>query len=158
MLTNAQLLAIKADIQADSALNTLWTQQNPGAIAEMYNLMASPEFYVWKTSLTPDDYREAIVWTEVDSLATGKARIWEWLTSNMQLPLNPSKVSVRQGLADTFTAGSTTRTNLLAIAYRPCTKIEKLLSSGTGTVQNPATMTFNGRIEWPQINEAMEAV
>ncbi len=157
-LTNAQLLVIKNNILADSTLNEFWNQANPSAIAYLYNADSTPAFYVWRTSISVDEYRNAIVWNEVDTLTVGKARIWEWLTGRMTLAIAPSKVVVRQGIADTFASNTTTRANLLSIAYRQATRLEAILATGVGTIQSPGTMTFEGSIEWPQINEAMEAV
>ena len=156
MLNNTQLAAIKADVLADPTLSAYWTAGNPAAIAAAYNVEATPNFFVWKTSVSPEEYIEATVWTEVDALTVGKARIWEWVTKGQTAAINPSKVNVRQGLADCWASNTTTRTNLLAAGKRLANKVEKLLATGTGTEGTPATLTFEGQIQWPDINAAME--
>lgn len=156
MLTTNQLQTIKADINADPTLLAYWQAGNPAAVAAAYNV-AEPTFYVWKTSLSPEEYNEATVWTEVDALTAGKARIWEWVTKNLSSAINPSKFNIRQGLADCWASNTTTRTNLLTIGKRTANRIEKLLATGTGTEGAPATMTFEGSIQWPDINAAMES-
>jgi hypothetical protein len=157
MLNSTQLATLKADILADPILSAYWDNKNPAAIAAVYNIAASPSFFVWKTSVSPEEYIEATVWTEVDALTVGKARIWEWVTKGQTAAINPSKVNVRQGLADCWASNTTTRTNLLTIGKRLANKVEKLLATGTGTEGIPATMTFEGGIQWPDINAAMEA-
>jgi len=156
MLTTAQLQTLKADIQADPALTAYWSAGNPAAIAQAYNT-TEPAFFVWKTSVSPEEYIAATTWTEVDSLTVGKARIWEWITRNQTAALTPDKTNVRQGLADCWGAGTATRAALLVISKRTSNRIEKLLATGTGTEAVPATMTFEGQIQWPDINAAMEA-
>jgi len=167
-MTPAQLAAIKSDVQNNATVydgNTLaqwWAAGNPSKIAAYYKQMSSPDFWVYRTSIQPDEYRKAIVWTEVDQMQAGKARIWEWITARMTLPIDVSDPAVRQGLNDAF-GNSTTKTQMLAIASRNANLIEKLLadvSGGSGASQTPgasgpATMTFEGAIEWSVINEAM---
>ena len=156
MLTTVQLATLKAAILADPMLSAMWTAGNPAAIALAFNEPATPSFYVWRTSVSPSEYREAIVWTEVDALTTGsKYRIWEWLTADMTLPIDASKLNVRQGLSDCWASNTTTRPNLLAIAKRLANRIEKLLATGTGSNASPATMGYEGTLTWQDINEAM---
>jgi hypothetical protein len=157
MLNSTQLATVKADILANPTLSAYWDNKNPAAIAAAYNVQTTPSFYVWKTSVSPEEYIEATVWTEVDALTVGKARIWEWVTKGQTAALNPSKANIRQGLADCWASNTTTRTNLLTAGKRLANNIEKLLASGTGTEGTPATMTFEGQIQWSDINAAMEA-
>ena len=120
-------------------------------IADAMNTAASPSFWVWKTVLLPADYRAIIVWTEVDALTVAKARIFEWMTGLLTQPLNPSDLNQRQGIADTFGAGATTRTNLLTLGRRLATRAEKLFATGTGSTASPATMAFEGQLSYVDI-------
>jgi hypothetical protein len=162
-LTTAQLTTLKADIAADATLNALpKTPDNAVTIAAAYNLPASPAYWVWKTSMPPDEYtgNNGIVWTEVDALAVGKARIFEWMSGGMTRPINPSDPNQRQGLSDAFAAGTTTRTNLIALARRQATRLEKLFAvatvggSGTrGSTANPDTMVVEGALQGTDVEQ-----
>lgn len=156
-LTSAQLATLKAAILADTdpAVIAARSIRNDTEVARLYNLASSPAFIVWKTAVPPEDYRESVVWTEVDTLTVGKARIWEWLTGLMALPFNPSKANVRTGIADCWAVGTTTRTQLLALAKRTATKAEKLYATGTGTDATPGTLTFEGALGFMDVAEAL---
>jgi hypothetical protein len=149
MLTDAQKVTIKADILANADTLAAYNIGNLDALEKLYNAAAAPAFVVWKTNLQPAEYREAIVWTEVDALTTGsKYRIWEWLTMDMTAPIDASKANVRQGIADCWASNTTTRTNLLAAAKRSASRIEKLFATGTGSTASPAVMAVEGPINY----------
>lgn len=152
-MLQSQLTALKADIQAN--FSAQWAAGQVNLIAESYNANAVPDFIVWKTSLDAPAYRAAITWTEVDALTVSKARIFEWLTGNLSLPINPSDSNVRQGIADCFGAGTTTRSALLAASKRKASRVEKLFATGTGSDATPGTLVFEGRISGSDVIEAM---
>lgn len=148
-LTTEQLQALKADILADPVLaampNTLSAATD---IADIYNALASPDFVVWKTSVNPDDImRNGMDWTRVDNLSVGKARIWDWLTRLGSF--NPAKANIRAGINAAW-VGTAQDLTVRAMVYthckRPAARIEKLLATGTGTTEAPATMVFEGGI------------
>src|SRR5262245_3572185 len=153
-LTNAQYLLLRQDITQDPAFADV-PHDASGAmvVATAYNLNASPEFWVWRTSVPPEDYTGAnsIVWTEVDQLTAGRARIFEWMTGLLTRPLNAADLNIRQGLADTFGASSQTRTNLQVILRRLATRAEALYATGTGTPASPGTLVFEGDLVWQDI-------
>jgi hypothetical protein len=156
MLTSAQYTALAAAIRADTdqAVIDALAIRNDVLLAELYN--ADTTFIVWRTNVTPDEYREAIVWTEVDALTSGsKYRIWEWLTMNMTAPINASSANVRQGLADCWASNTTTRPQLLAIAKRAATKAEKVFATGTGTDVTPGLLVWEGRLSHSDISTAL---
>lgn len=154
-MTPAQLATLKAAIIADvdAAVVAALATRNDTELARLYNLDSAK--IVWKTSLPVVDYRDALVWTEVDTLTPGQARIWSWLTGDATLPLEPHKVAVRQGLADCWGAGTTTRTQLLAAAKRAATKAEALFATGVGNTGTPATLVFEGSVSIVDIGAAM---
>lgn len=154
-LTTAQRATLKAMILADTdpAVQAALAIRNDTEMARLYNLPGT--FIVWRTSIPVAEYREAVTWTEVDALTVGKARIWEWITSNMTLPLDASKSGVRQGLADCWAANSTTRPALLAVAKRAATKAEQLFATGVGTTNNPGTLVFDGQISIEDVGRAL---
>lgn len=159
-LSNSQMLALKAHILADPALAALTS--GPGAdyatIAEALNATSNPNFTVWKTSVPVAAYREVLVWTEVDGLSVGKARIWDWVTGGMTLSLEPFKDAVRQGLADCWAVNTATRPALLELAKRIATRAEGVLATGTGSNANPGKLTFEGTIQASDIGAILAAV
>lgn len=139
MLTDSQLTTFAAALAAetDSTLAALRDSGQTGAVAAWYNEDSSA-FYVWRNSVPLSEYRDAITWTEVDALSVGAARIWEWLTGGMTLPLEPSRAEVRSGLAECWGAGTTTRTDMTAVSKRLATRAEELFATGTGSEADPA--------------------
>ena len=74
MLTEAQLLLLKTDIQADPMFVGWFAEE----IAQEYNKPASPAWTVWRTSVTWDEIMlNGMDWARVDNLSVGKARIWD---------------------------------------------------------------------------------
>ncbi len=154
-LTDAQTQTLAAALRADTdpAVVTAMTQRNDAELARLYN--ADSTFVVWRTTIYPQEYREAIVWTAVDGLTTGKARIWEWITQGMTAPIDATKTNIRKGIADAWGASSATGLALQAVAKRPASKVEKLYVTGTGTTANPGLLTWEGPL---QVNEVSRAL
>lgn len=159
MFTQAQLQAIKAAIDADPVLSAYPnTPDGAFAIAAALNLPANPEFIVWRTSVSQDEIMQnGFAWVEVDSLSAGKARIWEWMFDNASASINPSKVNVRDGIIEIWkgTAGKlAVQAAVFAHCKRPATRLEKLLATGTGTTESPATMGYEGDINYQAVQQA----
>jgi len=182
-LTTAQLQAIKADIVGDSTLNANPnTPDGNSAIAAAYNLLASPNFFVYRTDIPLSDIYDQITWanlTPIDapdgtqtwanrSLACqGKQFNLQLMLSGGQLTANASKANVRAGLQDALTnvpsaTGTGTqsagwvnvRDNALA---RKSTRGEKLLATLTqngSTAALAATLTFEGALTYHDIEAA----
>lgn len=159
-LTTEQIATLRSSILAatDQATVDALAARNTAALADIYNLDASPAFVVWRTTLEPAEYREGVVWTEVDALTAGKARIWEWLTQSATAPLEPHKNNVRQGLADAWASSTTTRANLLAMAKRGASRVERLFVTGTGTTAAPGLLVYEGPISSIEIAEALRGI
>lgn len=157
MLTQAQLAIVKADILADPVLSAFpMNSDGAWAIAEAYNLAAVPNFVVWKTAVDVDGImRNGMDWTRVDNLSVGKARVWDWLTRLGTL--DAGKVNIRAGIDATW-VGTAADLAVRAMVYTHCkrsaTRIEKLLSAGTGTDASPATMGFEGSVSYQDIEQA----
>lgn len=154
-LTEAQRTTLAAHIRANTDPNVVAALgiRNDTEMTRLYNLNST--FYVWRTSVPPEEYREAMTWTEVDGLTAGKARIWDWITQGMTAAINTSKLNVRQGLSDAWAANTTTRANLLVIAKRFATVAEQIFASGTGTVGTPGTLGFEGTITTEDVGRAL---
>lgn len=155
-LTPAQRDALKADVQADPLLGQLAPgPDNAYAIAAAYAQAPAAACVVWRTSVSPAEYKEAITWTAVDALTAGKARIWEWITASMTLPLDASKSNVRQGVSDAWGAGSATGLALTALSKRNANRLEKLFATGACTTASPSTMAVEGTITYQEVMSAM---
>lgn len=150
-LTTQQRQTLKTAITAEPTLATAIAQGDDQAIADWLN--AATAFVVWRTSVAVDEIMaNGFVWTEIDALGNGKARIWEWMSRLGTI--NPSKANVRQGLRDCFeTAAPGTFGNrttgvggLQPHLRRTASRAEQLLASGTGTTANPGSLAAEGVI------------
>lgn len=153
-LTSEQLATLKAAILADPVLAALPnTPDNNFTIAAAFNLPASPEFIVWRTSVeVASIMSNGFIWTVVDGLTAGKARIWDWMTRLGSI--NPSKPNIRQGIADCWGAGSAQVTAILPHCKRPASRAEALFATGTGSDATPGTMGWEGALSYDDIGTA----
>lgn len=154
MLTQSQKTALVAAIAADPALNTLpMNSDGATAVADAFNLPATPNFFVWKTSVNPFATMKGtgFDWTRVDNLSVGKARIMEW--QGLAGTVDPSDIGVRNGINACFSVTVNDAPCRLAIfqgCQQTASRIQKLLiTSGAGTTTTdlgvgPAVMGFQG--------------
>jgi hypothetical protein len=156
MLTQLQLQAIKADILATPELSAFPNNTDGNiAIADFYNLLATPTFFVWRTDVPTRDVKNAIVWTEyIGSTSVAERDALNLIISNGIV--NAADPNIRQGFATIFGSPqqATTRANLVAISKRSATRIEKLLAVGTGSEVAPDTMAFEGKLSGQQVEVA----
>jgi hypothetical protein len=158
--TEEHLDALAADIAADPGLSTLPKNSDGAwAIAQAYNLPASPDFWVWKTSLMEQDVYEATVDDASWNWATYKAQTLQdrdsWATMWRPGQVNPALAQTRSGWQAIFGgqgASQVQQNYLLAVGRRVATRTEKLYATGPGTTAQPATMTFEGTLS-PSIVE-----
>ncbi|MBL0307657.1 MAG: hypothetical protein IPQ25_17005 [Chitinophagaceae bacterium] len=143
-LTPDQITTLRADILADPALVQYAADARPNMIVAAYNSAAVPAFRVWRSDVKPNEIATVFVWTEIDALAAGKARIWEWM--RLALVLNCGIANIRKGLNDAFSAATATKAAVLAVIKRDATRAEELFATGTGSDGSPGTMTFVGNV------------
>lgn len=158
-LTPSQTTTVKAAILADPVLAPLTS--GPGtdysAIADALNADASPDYIVWRTSVTRDEIQkdDNFNWAQVDNLTNGsKYRIWEWMFDNANKSIDPSKANVRSGIDATWVGTAqllAVRTAVYVHCKRKARRIEKILASGTGTDANPSTLGYEGTISISEI-------
>lgn len=142
-LTTEQNAALKTAILAEPSISQCVINGDDVCVAGWLN--AASAFIVWRTNVSAEEYHNsAIVWTAVDGLTNGKARIWEWMSRYGTI--NPSQANVRQGFIDAFGSGSATVTAAVALSKRAASNAEKTLATGTGTTANPGLLTFEGQI------------
>ena len=160
MLTLLQSQTLKADILVDPVLVAHpQTPDGAFAIAAAYNLVAIPDFWVW---------RSAVPQFEIVGAASPDGTVWSWTSyiSRSQGErdgwcemfadtggINASRPNVRQGLADIFSgpSGAGQRAHLLAIGRRLSPRAEKLFATGLGTAASPATMTVEGSLTYQDV-------
>jgi hypothetical protein len=154
-LTHEQLLVLKADIAANAASLPPFAAE----IAEVYNQQAVPAFVVWKTEVTAQEWRHAIVGgggaAQLDALTASKRDALLWATEDV---MNPSDPEVRAAIDDWCGSQNTLKAALVAVQKRNATRAEKLLATGTGTTASPATMGWEGNLTYQDVEAAQQAV
>lgn len=166
MLTPAQLATLKADIAADPVLSTLpHTPDDALAIAAIYNTIVSPEFIVWRTEVTEDEFTdltsaEGTSWNWSAFIARSQGERDGWARMFTRGFINPARPNVRQAIIDIFSGTQNSapaqRAHCAAIGKRPATRAEQLFSTGTGSVAAPATMTIDAPLTHYDVIRAWE--
>lgn len=161
MLNNEQLIVFAAALSAETD-SDLVSARDSGAtplIKDWYNETYSPELIVWRTDVRQDEIMQnGFDWVRVDNLATGKARIWEWMFDNENRSFNPSKPNVRAGIEEVWkgtAADLAVRAAVYAHCKRPATRIEVLFAVGTGTDESPSTLGFEGNLSEYDVTQAL---
>lgn len=163
-LTPQQLTALKNDI------NTAFpgAPNNPDQntiIAATYNLSASPNYWVWKTFLAQSDCVGLTSsdstdwsWTIYIGRSQGERDAWREMFADTGA-INPSRLNVRNGLADIFSGagGLPQRTHLLALGRRLASRLEKLFAVGAGTTASPSVMAIEGLVTYVDIGNARDS-
>jgi hypothetical protein len=177
MLTNAQLLSLKADMTADAVLGAIPHNSSDDAqrIADAYNLLAAPDWYVWRTTVSEAEYVSSPgvdvaagsaattwSWTAYIARSQGERDAWARLFASSGGFCNPSLANVRQGVNDIFSGTSNSapaqRNHLLVLSKRKATRAEKLFASGAGSFAAPALLSFEGSLAWSDVANAWAAV
>lgn len=159
MLTPAQLATLAAHITASADLSAIPnTIDGAFAAADLLDLPADPAFVVWKSSVSQDEIMQnGFDWLLVDNLTVGKARIWDWLFSNSERAINPSKANVRAGIAECWKGTAqmlAQQAVVLGHCKRAATRAEKVFATGTGSDATPATMGHEGSVSWQDVYTA----
>jgi hypothetical protein len=155
---SAQALALKAYIMADSTLAAWYaTGRMAEEVANALNLPQAPEWVVWKSQVSwADIMGNGMDWERVVQLTVGEARAWDWLFIGGVM--QPHKINIRAGI-DRVWSGTAPMLAVRATVYTHCkraaTRAEKALSTGTGTTASPATMGFEGALNYMDIDAAM---
>lgn len=176
-MTNAQLQALKAAIEADAALMEIWggpkhPSDKADAIARELNEEAPAFFWVWRTSVTKREITEggsldpdgvtvrSWNWTGNGfiSRSAGEIAAWQELFNHAQV-INPSLTNVRQAFQDILSGvgnAASNRAHMANVCRRLATRAEKVLATGgTGNAASPATMGFEGALRYQDILDAM---
>lgn len=158
-LTNAQKTTLRNFVTNDAVLNAIpKTPDGAHELAAALNAIV-PAFFVWKTFIETKDLFDGVVWTVVDSLTVGKARIFEWMIAAGSV--NPSTNSVRVGITQAFGAASATEVAILGLMKRNANLIESIFAntttggSGNGAEATPAKVRVEGDIEVNYLRDVM---
>lgn len=164
-LSASQQTALKADILLDPALSSQpLTSDGAFAIAAAYNLDAVPDFWVWRTNIPVQEIYErttsdGTVWSWTTYIARSAAERDCWREVTGRDTVNASLPNLRQAIADIFSGagGATQRTHLTTIARRKATRAEKLFATGTGSTASPATMGYEGALQYSDVQAVRSA-
>lgn len=149
MLTQSQLTTLKADILASPDMNTQpMNADGHQAISNLYNLVATPIFIVWKTNVTLTEIGDKINAAELGGLTTADATRLQTIAMYSAAGVNPSLPDRRAFFDDVFSGagGTITRPQLLALYKRSSLRGERLYATGTGTDISPGTLVVEGEI------------
>lgn len=158
-MTNPQLTILKAAIVADPVLNAKPNDSDGNTeIAAAFNLDAAPAFTVWKTNVSITKVGDNIVATELAGLSTLNATRLQTIAVFSTEGVNPSLADRRAFFDDVFSGagGTATRAKLLVLWKRLATRAEKLFATGTGSDASPATVTFEGKITFTDVEAARQ--
>lgn len=156
MLTPAQRATLAAHIAASPDLNAIPnTYDGAFEIAQLLTLDAVPTFVVWKSSVPKEQVGKAFVASALAAITSGNndklANFAAWNET-----VEPWRADQRAFFDDVFSvaAGATTRAALLALWKRNANRAEKLFATGTGSDASPATLTFEGALDYNEVYAA----
>ena len=166
-LTAAQKVTLKADILADPTLSAFPNNDDGAfAIADAYNALASPDYWVWRTSVPKNEFTQnagpdgtTFTWTGNGFItrSQGERDAWRELF-NASGAVNASLANVRQAFQDIFSGAQAeavnNRAHIAAVARRKASRVEKLFATGTGSTGSPALMGFEGTITFQDVSSA----
>jgi hypothetical protein len=165
--TEADYVTLNQDItvtnQAEFA--TAVSTNNDIAIANAYNLLKAPTYWVWRTSLGEKEIYEATAEGATWSWSTYKAQTVQdrdcWARMFAPGVVNPALANTRAGWTAIFggQGASLTQVNyLLALSRRTARRIEALLivpASGNGSTATPSNMRYEGLLTVPDVAHAL---
>lgn len=156
-ITNpAQLDTLKAAINAetDSEFVGYRTAGSTGQMAEWLSLVASPTYYVRRSTLsrheiltgTSDD-NTTFAWAGAAYIGRTQGErdaFREMFNSTGQV--DPWLATIQAAFNDIFSGagGAGNRTHITAMSRRPARRIEKIFATGAGTKASPSVMGYEG--------------
>lgn len=121
-MTAAQAATFKTAVLADAALATARLAGDAGTISAYYNANAASGV-VWRTAVSTAEMSAAIVWSEYAALTVAKQNAYAAMAAGGSV--DSSKSNIQGGFSAVF-AGTTSLTNLTALAQRVPTRFEAL--------------------------------
>jgi hypothetical protein len=184
-LTPAQQATLKAFVEADPVFSLLSPSNGSALqIANALNAPTNPAFILWRSNVPLSEINNAIVWANMTPAqaipTTGSDAQLLWIAKSMACQgkqfnlqtllytyadgVNATLQNIRNAFQDCLTnipstgAGGITGAGWPAVQtvmQRTANGIEKLLSTGTGTVGSPAVATLEGEINYVDVVLAM---
>lgn len=164
-LTNSQLATLKAAIVANPTWNA-YPNNGDGhyELAMLLGMTAVPDFIVGASSLSRHNILTGtslegtvFTWTSGAYItrSQGERDAFREIF-NSTGAVDPRLPSITAAFNDIFSGagGASNRTHIAAMAKRRATYIEKILATGTGSLQSPATLNFEGPIQPHEVESA----
>lgn len=144
-MTPTQLSTLKAVAQADPVAAGYISSADDVALANWFN--APTTFVAWRSVLTPEMAREAIVKgsAQLDALTVGKRDSLFYITNG---DLRVSDPAIRAAIDDLCGSQNTLKGYLQEAQKRLATVAEKALATGTGSSASPGTLVFEGLLSY----------
>lgn len=167
-MTDAQLATLRTNILTLAApgqpLELLVAAGNTDAIADYYNALAVPDWFVWRTSVSradiysgnPQPENSAWNWTTYKNQSATEQGAWTQMFMGDQA--NFAQDNIRAGVSAIFTGSAQAnaqRDHVLAVARRQANRLEKLFAVGTGSTAAPAKMGFEGTTSGREVFTAL---
>ena len=158
-LTSVQQSSLKTHIEAsiDPVIVQALIDGTMVVIADTYNLVVSPDYFCFRSSITIDEVRELVDWSEVVLQNTNTLLAFQILMNAETL--NPDNSSIRQAFTSIFSGpgGANTRTALSNASKRLVTLAEKLfaIGAGDGSSGNPDSFGFEGNLTHTDVSLAL---
>ena len=147
-MTPTQLSTLKAAALTDAMAMAFITSGNDTGLAEWFN--APTNHIVWRSVLTPDQARAAIIQgaAQLDALTASKrdSLLW-WVNRSHDARL----ATTQAAMADLCGSQNTLKNALLDGAKRNASVLEKIFATGTGTTAAPGTSPVMGAISWSEL-------
>src|SRR5215831_9045309 len=171
-LTEPQYAALNQDVTVTNASEFQDEVANNDyqALADAYNLPASPDFWVMRTLVTKDEYLnqagpEGTTFTMVGNWfitrAQGERDAWRELFDNETHSVNAALPRVQQAFADIFSGTGNAANNLTHIkaqSRRLALRGERLYATGTGAPTTPGTLVVEGELTYWDMAHAVGGV
>lgn len=159
-LTQQQKTTLKNYILSVPALVDEINSGHPGTVADAMNQLASPDFYVWRSSVSRSEIYNTVPqpentswnWTFYKNQSVPEQNAWTQMFMGDQADF--SKPNVRSGITAIFQSASVfNATHAFAVARRRAKQWEKLLASGVGSTVAPATAALEGDLDAGDIEQ-----
>lgn len=156
-LTPAQLPVLRADIDATPEFSSQPNNDDGNqAIADAYNLNASPNYTVWKSNVTITETGKVYNGTEWAGMTTANHTRLQTVAQWLPQGYNAALADIRAMFNDIWSGagGTNTRAALLVLWKRLAKRGEKLYATGAGTDASPGTLVFEGNISKADVSNA----
>ena len=155
-MTPAQLTTLKAAILAetDPAFAELRQVGAVGAMADFYNADASPSYYAWRSTYSPDMIRDAITngITQLDALTGSKRDSLLWWAQGTHDARRPA---VQSAINDLCGSQNVLKSAVTDGAKRLALRGERLFATGIGTLASPGVLVYEGQVSNDDVIQAI---